>query len=247
MDAENQNTEWKESWRDEYLKWICGFANAQGGTIFIGKNDSGYIVGVPDADKLMEDIPNKVRDVLGIVVDVNLHQQGGLEFIEITVDPYPYPVNYKGQYHYRSGSTKQELKGAALNKFILQKTGRHWDSVPIPNVTINDLESRAFENFRKRASRSKRVEEAVLEASNEALIEHLRLFENQHLKRAAVLLFHPDPEKYITGAYIKIGFFENEVDLLYQDEVHGTLFEQVEKTMDLLLTNTKSKLLCRIF
>ncbi len=30
---ENQNTEWKEQWQDEYLKWICGFANAQGGTI----------------------------------------------------------------------------------------------------------------------------------------------------------------------------------------------------------------------
>ena len=27
---EQQNIEWKESWRDEYLKWICGFANAQG-------------------------------------------------------------------------------------------------------------------------------------------------------------------------------------------------------------------------
>ena len=74
----------------------------------------------------------------------------------------------------------------------------------IPNVTINDLENRAFENFRKRASRSKRVEKSVLEASNEALLEHLRLFENQHLKRAAILLFHPDPEKYITGVYIKI-------------------------------------------
>lgn len=33
--AENQNIEWKESWRDEYLKWICGFANAQGGKIYI--------------------------------------------------------------------------------------------------------------------------------------------------------------------------------------------------------------------
>lgn len=31
MNAENQNIEYKESWRDEYLKWICGFANAQGG------------------------------------------------------------------------------------------------------------------------------------------------------------------------------------------------------------------------
>ena len=28
--TENQLTEWKASWRDEYLKWLCGFANAEG-------------------------------------------------------------------------------------------------------------------------------------------------------------------------------------------------------------------------
>ncbi len=32
--SESQNIEYKESWRDEYLKWVCGFANAQGGTIY---------------------------------------------------------------------------------------------------------------------------------------------------------------------------------------------------------------------
>lgn len=127
---ENQNTEWKESWRDEYLKWICGFANATGGKIYIGMNDNGKVVGVADADKLLEDIPNKVRDVLGIIVDVNLLEENGLKYIEIDVPPYSNPINYKGQYHYRSGSTKQELKGAALNRFILQRTGRHRGTFP---------------------------------------------------------------------------------------------------------------------
>jgi ATP-dependent DNA helicase RecG len=28
---EHQTIEWKESWQDEYLKWICGYANAYGG------------------------------------------------------------------------------------------------------------------------------------------------------------------------------------------------------------------------
>lgn len=41
---ENQNIEWKENWKDEYLKWICGYANASGGSIIIGKNDNGEIV-----------------------------------------------------------------------------------------------------------------------------------------------------------------------------------------------------------
>jgi ATP-dependent DNA helicase RecG len=43
---ENQNIEWKESWRDEYLKWICGFANAKGGKIIIGIDDKGNVLGL---------------------------------------------------------------------------------------------------------------------------------------------------------------------------------------------------------
>ncbi|MCX6325081.1 MAG: ATP-binding protein [Bacteroidia bacterium] len=42
--SENQSIEFKETWEGEYLKWICGFANANGGRIFIGKNDKGEIV-----------------------------------------------------------------------------------------------------------------------------------------------------------------------------------------------------------
>src|SRR6266550_994280 len=131
---EHQHVEWKESWRDEYLKWISGFANAQGGALVIGVNNKGKIVGVPDAPRLLVDLPNKVRDVLGILVDVNLKRSGQNEYIEIVVDPYPYPVSYKGEYHIRSGSTKQELKGAALDRFLLRKQGKHWDGVPVPHV-----------------------------------------------------------------------------------------------------------------
>jgi len=70
MKKENHLIEWKLNWRDEFIKWICGFANAHGGTLIIGRNDDGVAVGVEDAKKLLEEIPNKVRDILGIMVDV---------------------------------------------------------------------------------------------------------------------------------------------------------------------------------
>lgn len=82
MTSESQNIEFKVTWRDEYLKWICGFANAYGGTIFIEKNDTGNAADLKDAEKLMEEIPNKVRDTLGILVDINLHQTDQGKFIE---------------------------------------------------------------------------------------------------------------------------------------------------------------------
>lgn len=67
---EQQNIEWKESWRDEYLKWICGFENAQGGKIYIGKNDTGKVVGINKAKRLMDDLPNKIVTNLGIICDI---------------------------------------------------------------------------------------------------------------------------------------------------------------------------------
>ncbi len=234
--SETQNIEYKSSWRDEYLKWICGFANSNGGSIFIGKDDGGKVVGLGDSKKLLEDIPNKVKDTLGILVDVILNKTASGDFIEIVVEAYPYPVNYKGQYHYRSGSTKQELKGVALDKFLLQRKGKRWDGVPMPKVSVKELKQETLEFFRKRAFKSQRIEEDSLTDTNEHLIENLQLRENEFLKRAAILLFHPNPEKFVTGAYIKIGYFETDDDLKFQDEVHGNLFEQIEKTIDLLFT-----------
>ena len=115
--SENQHTEWKEVWRDDYLRWVCAFANAEGGTLVIGRNDQGEVVGLKNAAKLLD---------------------------------------------------------------------------------------------------------------------KLHLSEGSYLKRAAVLLFHPDAERFVTGAYLKMGYFENNVDLRYQDEVHGDLFTQVSQTMVLL-------------
>lgn len=139
MNVEDQNTEFKESWRDEYIKWISGFANAEGGILFIGIDDNGKAVGVKQAKLLLEEIPNKVKDILGILVKVNLVERDNLPTIEIVTAPHPFPVSYKGNYFFRSGSTKQELKGNALDRFLLRKQGKRWDGVPIPGVTISDL------------------------------------------------------------------------------------------------------------
>ena len=237
MIEESQNIEHKESWRDEYLKWICGFANAQGGRVYIGVNDDRQVVGLEESKKLMEDIPNKIRDVLGIIVDVNLLKEDDKEYIEIVVPPYSNPINYKGQYHYRSGSTKQELKGASLNKFLLERGGIHWDEFVVPNVKVTDLSGEAFKRFRKEAAESGRVDKDVLEDSNETLLTNLLLVDEHtgQLKRSAAMLFHPSPEKFVSGAYIKLGFFAGEDDdLVFQDEVHGPLMLQVDEVIRLL-------------
>ena len=34
--VETHCVEFKRSWRDEWLKWICAFANSDGGVLYIG-------------------------------------------------------------------------------------------------------------------------------------------------------------------------------------------------------------------
>jgi len=98
---EQQNIEYKQSWHDDYLKWVCGFANAQGGVIFIGKDDNGNVINVADYKKLMDDIPNKIKNAMGITAEVNLHEEKGKHFIEIITPPYSVPISLRGRYYYR--------------------------------------------------------------------------------------------------------------------------------------------------
>jgi ATP-dependent DNA helicase RecG len=139
-----------------------------------------------------------------------------------------------GEYHYRSGSTKQELKGAALDAFLLKKHGLRWDGVPLPRFAAKDCSAQAFESFRRKAAKSGRIDEAALKASDFEILENLQLLEGNYLKRAAALLFYDKPEKFVSGAFIKIAYFSSEADLAYQDEVQGNLFLQADKTIELL-------------
>ena len=232
--AESQNVEWKESWRDEYLKWICGFANAQGGTIYIGMNDNGDVVGVSDSKKLLEDIPNKITQSLGIVADVNLLSKDGKDYIEINIPEYSTSISYKGVYHYRSGSTKQVLTGPALESFLNGKRGVTWDNMPIPAFTMADVEESIISRFKELAAKKGRIESSLLEEPKEVLLEKLHLMSGGYLTNAAMMLFAKDPEKWQLGAYVKIGYFETDADLMYQDEVHGSLIELVDKIVELV-------------
>ncbi len=231
--AESQNIEYKESWRDEYLKWLCGFANAQGGTIYIGIDDAGNVVGVKDVKKLMEDIPNKIQSGLGIVADVNKHTKDGKDYLEIKVDPSSFPISYHGEFHYRSGATKQQLTGIALTEFITKKTGVRWEDVTVDGITVDDLDAESFKIFRREALRSKRMTEAELNISNEELLSKLKLLSNGKLKRSAVLLFYGDPNIVQVGSFVKVGKFEHGT-VEYHDDLEGSLISTADKVVDLI-------------
>lgn len=233
---ENQNIEFKESWRDEYLKWICGFANASGGILYIGIDDTGKVTGIDNYNELLEQLPNKFRDLLGLYVELNLQEEDGRYYIEIVVPRYDVPISVRGKYYVRSGSTLQELKGLVLNEFILKRTGKTWDDIPVESATLKDIEEDAVKFFIKRAMKGNRIAPDAAESDPKTLLHNLHLVNDSgKLKNAALLLFGKDPRKYFPSAYFKIGRFgESDTDLRFQDVVGGNLIEMPEKVMEIL-------------
>jgi len=135
--SESQTVEYKSSWRDEYLKIICAFANTDGGELIIGMDDKGNPVGLKNTRKLLENIPNKIKNILGLIPQVKLEKKRGKEIIKVKVNPSYAPISYKGQFFIRSGSTTHELKSGELTRFLISKSGKGWDEYIEEKATMD--------------------------------------------------------------------------------------------------------------
>ncbi|MBN2730582.1 MAG: putative DNA binding domain-containing protein [Bacteroidales bacterium] len=231
---ESQNTEFKSSWHDDYLKWICGFANAIGGMIHIGKDDKGKVVGISDYAKLMEYLPNKIRNSMGIICDVQLHEKNDKKYISIKVNPYSVPVSLRGRFYYRSGTTKMELTGVELNEFLIKKAGKTWDDMVEENASIKDIDEKSIAQFIKDSSDKGRLPETKGLNTFEFL-EKLKLTDGKKIKRAAIIMFGKDPMRFYPNIQVKIGRFGvDAADLRFHEIIEGNLVHMYHEVQVLL-------------
>ena len=233
---ENQNLDFKQIWKDEYLEYVSGFANSQGGSLLIGVDDKGNVVGVANAKKLMEDIPNKIVTTTGVVPDVSLLEENGKEYIKITIAPSNTPITYKGRLYFRSGTTLQQLDGMAAQNFLLNKMGKSWDEQIVEGTGVKDIDASAVTYFVKEGIANGRLAKSAEKDSIEKILSNLKLMNDEgKMTMAALLLFGKNPQAYCLNARFKIGRFGNgAADLITQDLIDGNLIQMADKVIDVL-------------
>lgn len=236
MNLESQNTEYKEQWHDKYLAYISGFANAQGGTLYVGIDDAGQVVGIDNAKYLLENLPNKAVQATGIIPNIEILSANSKEYIAIHINPSEQPISCNGKYYMRSGSTLQELNGNALTDFLLRQTHTTWDMHIEPNATIDDIDPEAVHYFVNFAIDSKRLDETVRYESVEAILRRLKLINKQgQITFAALMLFGKDIEDYCLSASFRIGRFgKTQADLIFDDNIACPLIRMPETIMQTL-------------
>ena len=231
---ESQTVEYKQSWRNDCLKAVSAFANSDGGVLIVGLDDHGEPSGLKNIKRLLEDIPNTIRNKLGIIPSVEPNKKNKKDIINIAVTPCSVPISYNGKYYIRSGSTVQELQGKDLADFLMKKSGSTWDDIVEERAGFNEIDNDYIEKFKKYAT--DRIPSIIKETDNTALLQKLNLIDGKDLKRAGVLLFSNDPQKFYLQSSVRIGKFLTNTEIQTTDIVEGNLFAQLQNTLEILRT-----------
>ena len=144
------------------------------------------------------------------------------------------PISYDGKYYIRSGSITLELNGSELSNFLMQKSGRTWDEFIEERANLEHINITTIERFKELAE--DRIPSIVREKNWKIVLEKLGLLESGKIKRAAIILFGTNPQKFFIQSCIKIGKFITPTEILSSDMVEGNLFEQIENSLEILKT-----------
>jgi len=113
----------------------------------------------------------------------------------------------------------------------LTKSGKGWDEVFEDTATLENIESDTVVQFK--TLKENRIPSLKKEDNFKVILESLHLVEGKNVKRAAILLFGKDPKKFYPGAFVKIGRFKTDTELVTHDTLEGNLFQLVEKVLEI--------------
>jgi ATP-dependent DNA helicase RecG len=120
-----------------------------------------------------------------------------------------------------------ELTGVELNEFLLKKAGKTWDDVVEEGATIKDIDENSIAKFLEDAQEKGRMPETK-GLSAFQILQKLQLTEGRKLKRAAIVLFGKDPNRFYPNVQVKIGRFgKDSTDLKFHEVVEGNLIHML--------------------
>lgn len=225
---ESETLELKGAWTDRALADLAAFANTQGGTLILGVEDDGRVVGVQADDQEVQRLANLITSRLGITPSIRVEEMEGKAVIVIRVEPMRGLVPHNGRYLRRVGSTNRDFTQEELARHLLERSGLSWDSLP-SDWTPEDVDPSALRHF-ARLARPRLP--WVDPADPERLLQNLQMLREGRLTNAAILLFGKHPQRRFPTAQIRIGLFRGVTEILDSHDFQGPLWQQLEGAME---------------
>ncbi len=234
MEYENDQSEWKESWSDRYLKTLAAFYNTSGGLMIIGRKDDGSYIGLTDPKSVAKIVSDSVRNKLHIKVEVSIKTFDGHDCVCVYVPKGDKIVPFEGRFYMRMGNTTQEYESDELKKVLLSEMRMQWLDQE-SSVGIDGLSAKAVDYFVSKGKAAGRIPQEVDPSNIKAILNRYGMMSGNRVTMTAALLFSEQPHLLNYGAYARIGLFDAQGILIRGDDVKCPLVELPELTVDTLL------------
>jgi len=235
---EGDTVEFKEKWVEAAMYDIAAFANTRGGTVHLGVNKAGHAVeGCDVSDQAQQDIATKVANVLGLIADIRVRQYDDIPTLEITVRKSARPIQLRGAYYYRSGSTTISAKDEDWGRLVLAQLGLAWDGLPADADVEEDIDAERVRAFVRsaRGRERPRISDQVRDTDPvELILGNLGLLKEDRPTNAALLVFGREPQKRCRAARISIAYFRSLNDFDPYPDLGGTVFEQIDGALRII-------------
>jgi ATP-dependent DNA helicase RecG len=233
--GENKTTEFLVSvanvrqYTDEIKKTVSAFANTEGGTLYIGVDDDGSIVGVDDPDGTMLALSNSVqmsiKPDVSRFIDYHKETLGGKNVIVVTIQKgtaSPYYLAGKGirpeGVFIRNGASSVYATESAILDMIKESDGTSYENIRSLN---QDLTFTQAENFFKERNLAFGAEQQV----SLNVKKPDGIFTNLGL-----LISDQSPHT------VRVAVYEGQEKEIFKDrkEFHGSILQQLSQIYEFL-------------
>lgn len=225
-------------WRDDCLELVCGIANAGGGRLILDADVDSRGVVKRKTNRVMRSIPGAISQALDLTCAIELVLDGGRFCLEVVIPPASEPISYRGAFYFYQDGTNRILDGDALDRLLQPELEPDikWETRPVVQASLDDLNLNLVARFTG-TSRDTDLVTALDEASAiEEDLRHAGLMTGVGTPtNVGILLLHDRPHQYIPSATVRIGFFGGRGGTpIFEDEIYGSLIEQVHATVETL-------------
>lgn len=229
----------RSSWRDEEcLKTVCGIANAGGGRLILDADVDSRGSVKRRTSRIMKSIPGIIAQSLSLTCAVELVLDSGHFCLEVVIPPANDPISYRGTFYFFKDGENHELDDAALDRLMQRdmEVDVKWEIRPVVQASLDDLNMGLVTRFTGSARDTDLTVDLDEASAIEETLRHAGLMTGVGTPtNAGILLLHNHPNQYIPGATVRIGFFGSQGGTpIYEDEVFGSIIEQVHSTVELL-------------
>jgi len=238
--GESETVEFKESFNKEVLETSGAFANTKGGVIIIGASDRGEIKGIRIGKETLKDRGNQISQITEprIIPEIELAEINGKTVVVIWIKEFPIkPVSVRGRYFRRVRNSNQIMQMQEIAQMHFQSTGMSWDKLPSSDASVGDIDLEKVKQYIKSANDAGRRKIGRSENPLE-VIEKLEMIKDGKPTWAAILLFHKQPQRFLSQSVIHCGRFKEETIVIDDRMIGGTIIEQIEETLEFIRKNT---------